>query len=142
MNNMITLSLTYYTAPPVIMSGPEPQTVSTSTAQDYATFTCIATGIPSPSITWTHKDIDVPPVNGSKYATFVSMMPRPNDGRIDVTNTLTIKTFDRTDSGNVICNARTSGIRTPVHASTTIAVLGMFIIVFKIKQELKTKFLL
>ena len=68
------------------------------TEGDMVTFTCTATGVPTPSFTW------YPPDDGRIIVNTYPVVT-DSDGFISVTSTLTISSLLRTDTGTYTCTA-------------------------------------
>ena len=110
------------TAHPKITHPPEPQIVVENDRD--VTFSCAATGYPSPKIIWFYRDNEVRPGNDD---------PRPESIIEDhsTTSTLTFPSVSGMDSGKIRClarappNAITGRIRLNTsEASTHLSVLG------------------
>ena len=73
---------------------------------DDITITCVATGIPSPDITWQFNMADIT-IDMTKYIVITSSVVR-SDKNNEVTSELIVTTSDMTDAGMYTCRANNS----------------------------------
>ena len=73
---------------------------------DDITITCVATGIPSPDITWQFNMADIT-IDMTKYIVSTSSVVR-SDKNNEVTSELIVTTSDMTDAGMYTCQANNS----------------------------------
>ena len=73
---------------------------------DNITITCVATGIPSPDITWQFNMADIT-IDMTKYIVSTSSIVG-SDKNNEVTSELIVTTSDMTDAGNYTCQANNS----------------------------------
>lgn len=88
----------YLHADPVHITTPLADTAVTEDEGGVVTFTCTASGVPAPSITWS-------PAPGGRAATSSNHVVTDSDGFISVSSTLTISNLMRSDAGHYTCIA-------------------------------------
>ena len=93
------ISIRHFLSDPVSVTVPLADVMVVETEGDMVTFTCTATGVPSPSFTWS------PPDDGDRISVNTDPAVTDSDGFISVTSTLTISSLLRTDAGTYTCTA-------------------------------------